>query len=102
MLVDHFGAARAADIVGDKFSLDRGGREPFVPQPDGKVCQFRKVAGEGAGGLRARPFAAMHVDRQTKDESDAGALTGDFEQFSGILCYGLALSPSRTGGWRPA
>jgi hypothetical protein len=40
------------------------GRQPLVPEHEGKVGFLRHVAHECARGLRPGPFAAVHVDRQ--------------------------------------
>ena len=61
----------AADVGGDQVALDRGGGQPLVPERDRKLGQAREVAREGAGRLRARPLAAVHVDRQAEHEATA-------------------------------
>ena len=57
VLVDHLGALRAAHVGGDQVALDRGGREPLVPQRDRQCGELGEVARERAGRLRARAFA---------------------------------------------
>ena len=74
MLVDHLGAAGAAHVHADQFALDRRGRQPLVPQRDGQSGEPGKIAGKGAGRLRARPLAAVHVDGQAEHEADRVAL----------------------------
>ena len=70
MLVDHLGAAGAGDVHADQFALDGRGRQPLVPQRDGKAGEVGEIAGKGAGRLRARPLAAVHVDGQSEHEAD--------------------------------
>jgi hypothetical protein len=47
-----------------------GRRQPLVPQRDGKAGEVGKIAGKGAGRLRARPLAAVHVDGKPEHEAD--------------------------------
>src|SRR5204863_75489 len=70
VLVDHRRAFLAAHVGGDQLALDRGGRKPLVPERDRQLGPAREIAGEGAGRLRARPLAAIHVDRQAEHEAD--------------------------------
>ena len=77
MLVDHLGAAGAANVHADQFALDGGGRQPLVPQRDGKAGEVGEIAGKGAGRLRARALAAVHVDRQAEHEADGVAFGRD-------------------------
>src|SRR3954453_1073491 len=44
MLVDDFGAPGSAHIGGDEVALDRGGRQPLVPQADRQRGQLRQIA----------------------------------------------------------
>ena len=74
VFVDHLRAAGAAHVHADQFALDRGGGQPLVPQRDGEIGEFGKIAGEGAGGLRARSLAGVHVDGQAEHEADGVAL----------------------------
>src|SRR5215510_14661187 len=76
VLVDHLGALLAARIGLDQDALDRDGREPLVPQTDRQLGHPRKVARKRARRLRARPFAAVHVDGQAKHEACRLALGG--------------------------
>ena len=82
--IDHRLAPGAAYIGGDQRALDRRGRQPLVPQRDGKFGQLRKVAGEGAGRLRARSFRAVHVDRQPEHDAGGAPLGGKIEDAPGI------------------
>ena len=91
MFVDHLGAPGAAHVHADQFALDGGGGEPLVPQRDGKFGELRKIAGEGAGRLRARSLAGVHVDGQAEHEAYGVALAGDGEQARGVGLEGLAL-----------
>src|SRR5882672_938945 len=68
VLVDHGLAPVAARIGGNQLALDRRGGEPLVPERDWQIGEPCKVAGEGACRLRARSFAAVHVDRQAEHE----------------------------------
>ena len=52
--------------------------------------QLREVAGEGAGRLRARTLAAVHVDRQAEHEADRAPLRREREQSFGVGGEGLA------------
>ena len=91
MLVDHLGASGAADVHADQFALDGSGREPLVPQRDGEAGEVGKIAGKGAGRLRARPLAAVHVDGQAEHEADRIAFARDRQQPRRIGLEGLAL-----------
>src|SRR5262245_22153030 len=62
VLINHPSTAGARHIGRDQLALDRGGGQPLVPERDRKLGQPREVAGEGAGRLRARALAAVHVD----------------------------------------
>ena len=42
--------------------------------PIGRSVSLREIAREGAGRLRARALAAVHVDRQAEHEADGLAL----------------------------
>ena len=101
MLVDHFGAAGAAHVHADQLALDGGGGEPLVPQRDRKIGQPGKVAGEGAGGLRARSLAGIHVDGQAEHEADGVALGGDGDDAGRVRLEGLALDGLDPGGEPP-
>ena len=57
----------------------------------GKIGELGEIAGEGAGRLRARALAAVHVDGQAEHEADGVALGGDREQARGVGLEGLAL-----------
>src|SRR5262252_3546985 len=57
VLVDHLGAAGAADVIRNQLALDGRGREPLVPERDRKIGQTGEITGKGAGRLRAWPFA---------------------------------------------
>src|SRR5439155_17702881 len=63
VLVDDGGALPSAGVGGDQFALDRGGREPLVPERDRQLGDAREIAREGARGLGARALAAIHVER---------------------------------------
>src|SRR5882672_10575013 len=55
VLVDHLGAAGAADIHPDQLALDGGCREPLIPQRDRQMSEFGKIARKCPGRLRPRP-----------------------------------------------
>ena len=80
MLVDDRGALLAADIGGNEITLDRGGGKPLVPQRDRQRGQPREIAREGAGRLRARALAAVHVDGQAEHETGSVAFGGKRQQ----------------------
>src|SRR3546814_11281052 len=67
MAVDPFGAAGAAHVLADhgRFGAER--RPALVPKEHGKRKSLAKVARIGAGGLRARPFAAVHFAAPSAD-----------------------------------
>ena len=69
--------------------------------PIGSVGEPGKVAREGAGRLRARAFAAVHVDGQAKHEADRLAFARDGQQAGGVLLESLALDGLDPGG-KPA
>ena len=61
----------AAHVSFDHGSGDRGGAQAFVPEDDGERRQLPEVSGESSGGLAARAFGAVHVQRQAQhDETD--------------------------------
>ncbi len=80
VLVDHFGAPGAADIHADQLALDRRGRQPLVPERDWQRGELGEVPRKGAGRLRARALAAVHVDGKAEHEADRLALGRDREQ----------------------
>ena len=84
MLVDHGLSFAAADIVGNQFALDGGGREPLVPQRNRQGGDLFKIAREGAGRLRAGAFAAVHVDWQPKNKAGGAPLGGERQQRLGV------------------
>ena len=57
----------------------------------GKIGQAGEIAGKGAGRLRARTLAAVHVDRQAEHEADGLAFARDREQPRRIRLERLAL-----------
>ena len=101
VLVDHRRALFAADIGGDQLALDRGGGQPFVPERDRQFGELGEIAREGAHRLRARPFAAVHVQRQAEHEAGAAALRGEREQTLGVEREGLARDGLDAGGEPP-
>jgi hypothetical protein len=96
VLVDHLGAPRPADVGGDELALDRGGGEPLVPQADRQLGQARQVAREGAGRLRARTFAAVHVDREPEHKARCLALGRQRQQ--SLRISGKILARDRLDG----
>ncbi len=50
----------------------------------GSSVSFEKLRREGAGRLRARAFAAVHVDRQTEHEPDGIAFRRERQQALGV------------------
>ena len=85
MLIDHGLALVAADVRLDQGAFDRGGREPLVPERDWKLGQLRQIAGESTRRLRARTFAAVHVDRKPEHIARDAPLAGEREQARGII-----------------
>ena len=77
VLVDHLGAlARLTSCAISSRStaaVDSRSSQSAI----GSSVSLREIAGEGAGRLRARPLAAVHVDRQAEHEADRAALGGD-------------------------
>lgn len=67
--VYNFRAFCPAGVLGDEFAGDRRCGQPLIPENKGNFRHWRGLANEGAGGLHARAFAAIHVERQTDDES---------------------------------
>jgi hypothetical protein len=55
-------------------------RKPFVPEDDGQGREIAEIAGEGSGGLAARAFAAVHVQRQAQDDEAHIFSGGEFDQ----------------------
>ena len=97
MFVDHLRAPGPAHVRPNQLTLHGRGREPLVPQRDRKIGQSGKITGEGAGRLRARPFAGVHVDGQPEHETDGVALGGNGEQARRVGLEGLALDGSDPG-----
>ena len=62
-----------------------------------QVGEFGKIAGESAGGLRARAFAAVHVDGQAEHEAGGIALTRDDQQPRGVCGKVLARNGLHAG-----
>ena len=58
---------------------------------DGKIGEAGKVAGKGAGRLRARSLAAVHVDGQAEHEADRIAFARERQQPRRIGLERLAL-----------
>ena len=61
--------ARRAEVIDEhaaifilQGALDRGRREPLVPQRNRKSGYLREIPRKGSCRLRARSFAAIHVD----------------------------------------
>jgi len=89
--VDDFRAALAAHIrFADQEPVDRGGGEPLVPERQRQVAEFQQVFGEGADGLAARTFAAIHVDRQAHNQTADPAPLDQVEKRLGIVRKALA------------
>ena len=84
-------APGAAHVHADQFAFDRRGGKPLVPQANREIGEFREIAREGAGGLRARSLAGVHVDGQAEHEADGAALGGDGEQPRRVRRERLAL-----------
>jgi len=61
VFVDH--QARRARLMSARSNRARRRRwRAARPQRDGEIGEFGEIAGKGAGGLRARAFAGVHVD----------------------------------------
>src|SRR5258707_7365313 len=84
VLVDHGLAPVATRIGGNQLALDRRGGEPLVPERDWQLGEPREVARKRARRLRARTFAAVHVDGQAKHEGDRPALGRERKEPPGI------------------
>ena len=67
-VVDDLGATLARGVGLEQRAFGGDGGQALVPEGDGQRGQPREVAREGAGRLRARPLAAVHVARQAEDE----------------------------------
>ena len=85
-LVDHAGPARAREILLDKNTGDRHGREALIPKNDRRRPERGEVAGESAGCLRTRTLGSIHVEGQTDHESCGLVRRHMFEQ---MCCVGL-------------
>jgi len=57
---------------------------PLVPQSDRQLGQARKIARKGTGRLRARAFAAVHVDGQAEHDARCFPLGRKRQQAGGI------------------
>jgi hypothetical protein len=69
------------DVEFDHLALHCHGRQPLVPERDRQVAQPQQVLGEGSHRLAARPFAAIHVDRQADHQPGDDAVVHDPQQF---------------------
>ena len=98
VLVDHRRALFPADVGRDQLALDRGGGQPLVPERDRQIGEFGEVAREGAGGLRAGSFAAVHVERQAEHETNAATFGGESQHTFGIEGEGFAGNRFHAGG----
>ena len=78
------GAVRLAAEYAQIPVINGGGRQPLVPQRDRQIGQLRQVAGKGAGGLSARTFRTIHIDRESEHQSCGAPLSGKFEDTLGI------------------
>src|SRR3974390_23476 len=73
VLIDPRCTLLTTDIGGNQLAFDRGGGQPLIPQRDRQLAKLGEIARKGAGCLRARAFAAVHVDG--KPEYEAGGRT---------------------------
>src|SRR5262249_59678509 len=64
--------------------------KPLVPECDRQVGESGEIARECASRLRARAFAAIHVDRQSEYETDGGPFGGERNDTSRVRSKGLA------------
>jgi len=84
MLVDHFGAPGAGSCPFQFSSrstaaVDSRSSHSAIP----RSVSLEKLRAEGAGRLRARSFAGVHVDGQAQHEADRVAPGGDGQQARG-------------------
>ena len=84
MLIDYGGALLPARVGRNQVALDGGGRQALVPERDRQFGAPGQVARECACRLRARPFAAVHVDRQPEYKADRAPLGRERQQASNI------------------
>src|SRR6266446_3634292 len=84
VLVDHGLASVAACSGGNQLALDRRGGEPLIPERNWQLGEPREVARKRARRLRARTFAAVHVDGQAEHEGDRLALGRERKEPPGI------------------
>ena len=64
--------------------LGGDGREPLVPEGDRQLGEAGEVAGEGAGRLRPRALAAVHVLRQPEHQPADRPRFGEPEERGGV------------------
>lgn len=83
--VDDFGAFGARGVLRDQFARYSRGRQALVPEGEGQGRELRKIAHEGARRLRARPFGAVHIERQPDDQGANIEIGRAFEQGGGVL-----------------
>src|SRR5579871_1216862 len=76
-LVYQLRAAATRRIGVDQRARDRRCRESLVPKCHGEIASPGKIAREGAGRLRRRTFAAVHVERQSDDKAADAMLADD-------------------------
>src|SRR5262249_35458971 len=67
-----------------ELALDWGGGQALVPERDRKLGQPREIACKGARRLRARTFAAVHIDGKSEHEGGGLPFGGKCEQARGI------------------
>ena len=80
MLIDDGLALLAACVGLNERALDRRSRQALVPKRNRQIGQLSQIAGKRAGRLRARTFAAIHVQRQSKHETDNTPLLGELKK----------------------
>ena len=68
LAVDRPGPLAPRAVSADHLAFDRPGREPFVPEGNGNIDLFQQVGRKVTGRLAARPFTAVHVDREADYE----------------------------------
>ncbi len=84
MLIDYSLAFGAAGVGLDQRPFDGRRRQPLVPQRNRQSGELRQIARKGPRRLRARPFTAVHIDRQAEQESRGFTLTGKLQNACGV------------------
>jgi hypothetical protein len=73
-------------------------RQAFVPEYNRQGREFAEISGEGSGGLAARAFGVVHVQRQAQHDEAHFFIGGKFNEGLRVGCkFGALYSVARGG-----